>query len=252
MLNNLKKLKDNFSSNSDNYRRFRPEYPAEIYDFMQDHLKAYECAWDCGTGNGQVAAVLSRFFKNVMATDISQNQIDHALKRENIKYSIQPAEHTSFKKDQFDLIIAAQAVHWFNFDLYYAEVKRCLKPGGLCIIMGYGLFYSTKEVNAVINKLYSYILGAFWDPERKFLDDNYQTIPFPLNEIETPELYQKYTWSLDEILGYLRTWSAVKHYIKANKEDPVSLIEEKLRKTFGERNEVVFPILLRMGKTVQG
>ncbi|MBT8319607.1 MAG: class I SAM-dependent methyltransferase, partial [Gramella sp.] len=226
-------------------------YPAEIYDFIQRHLNDFERAWDCGTGNGQVASVLSKFFNRVEATDISENQIEHAIKNENINYSIQPAERTNFKDDQFDLIIVAQAAHWFNIDLFYTEVKRCLKPTGICVIMGYGLFYSAEKVNAIIKELYANILGVYWDPERKFLDDHYQTIPFPLNEIKTPDFYQKYTWSIEHLLGYLRTWSAVKHYQKANKTDPVILIESKLRGAFGDSNEVVFPILLRMGKTGQ-
>lgn len=241
-------MKDNFSSRSKDYSRFRPRYPQEVYDFIRSQLAGFQNAWDCGTGNGQVAVELAKFFERVEATDISENQLKNAVKRPNINYSIQAAEKTNFEKEQFDLIICAQAVHWFNFDEFYAEVNRCLKPDGLLVIMGYGLFASNPETNEVITEFYQKTIGPFWDIERKYLDEKYQSIPFPFSEISTPEFHQVYNWDIEHLLGYLRTWSAVKHYEKEHKEDPVALIEDKLRKAFGNKNNVSFPILLRVGK----
>lgn len=245
-------MKDNFSSRSEDYSRYRPTYPEEAYDFIKSWLKGFEKAWDCGTGNGQVAGKISEFFSELKATDISASQIKNAVKLPNIEYSVQPAEATNFQDHQFDLIITAQAVHWFNFDKFYAEVKRCLKPDGIFVIMGYGLFSANPETNQVINRFYHNIIGPYWDPERKYLENGYKTIPFPFIEIETPEFQQISEWKIEELLGYLRTWSAVKHFEKDRQKDPVHLIEEDLKKAFGKRNKVSFPILFRMGgKNVQ-
>jgi len=241
-------LKDNFSTKSADYKKFRPAYPMEIYDFIKYKLEGFESAWDCGTGNGQVAGVLADFIENVEATDISKNQITNAVNKPNITYSIQPAEKTNFKNQQFDLIISAQAVHWFEFERFYSEIKRCLKPDGLLVVMGYGLFSSNSATNKVIIDFYDNIIGTYWDAERKYLDENYQTIPFPFKELKTPEFTQTYEWSIEHLLGYLRTWSAVKHYENKNSEDPVLLIEDQLKSAFGEKNKVKFPILFRMGK----
>lgn len=241
-------MKDNFSSRSGDYLRYRPKYPEEVYDFLKSRVAEFQTAWDCGTGNGQVAGKLAEFFNHVEATDISKNQLKNAVKRSNIKYSIQAAEKTNFKKDQFDLIICAQAVHWFNFEKFYTEVKRCLKPDGLLVIMGYGLFTSNPETNEVIAEFYQKTIRPYWDAERKYLDEKYQSIPFPFTEIKPPEFRQVYDWDIEHLLGYLRTWSAVKHYEKEHDEDPISLIEDKLRESFGNKNCVVFPILLRVGK----
>ncbi|MCM8570232.1 class I SAM-dependent methyltransferase [Gramella jeungdoensis] len=241
-------MKDNFSSHAEDYSRYRPKYPAEVYDYIIARLSGHEKAWDCGTGNGQVAAEIYAFFKKVEATDISTNQIKNAVKRENIHYSVQPAEKTDFPDNDFDLIITAQAIHWFNFNKFYNEVKRCLKPDGLFAVLGYGLFSGNPETNKIIGHFYNNVIGSYWDPERKYLEDNYFSIPFPFSEIETPMFYQEYKWTIDQLLGYLRTWSAVKHYEQANHEDPVSLIEKDLRKAFGVKNEVSFPILFRLGK----
>ena len=245
-------MKDNFSARSREYSKYRPKYPIGIFEFIKDHLSCFEHAWDCGTGNGQVAIELAEFFSKVEATDISENQLRNAVKRNNIDYTLQPAEKTNFNSSQFDLIISAQAVHWFNFKKFYAEVKRCIKPDGIIVLLGYGLFSSNPETNKVIDELYHDIIGAYWDPERSHLDENYRTIPFPFEEFTTPVYEQKYQWDIDHLLGYLRTWSAVNHYENENNLDPVSIIEPRLRKAFGDTNEVTFPIIFRMGKNMQG
>ena len=104
-------MKDNFSIQSDKYAKYRPTYPNEFFDYLKTIIPGNENAWDCGTGNGQVAGKLTGFFNSVYATDISQKQLNNAIRLPNIYYSLQPAEQTSFKENFFDLIIVAQAVH---------------------------------------------------------------------------------------------------------------------------------------------
>ncbi len=243
-------MKDNFSSNSSNYARFRPNYPVELFDFIYSKLDRFDSAWDCGTGNGQVAKELSRKFKTVEATDISANQLQQAHNENNIRYSLMPAESTSFKDSSFDLVTCAQAIHWFDFDRFYQEVYRCLEPGGYLAVLGYSLLKSNKETNDVIEYFYKDIIGEYWDEERKYLEDDYKTIPFPFKEINTPQFEQKYTWHIEHLLGYLRTWSSVKHFIEDKEHDPVLYVEDDLRKVFGKKNSVNFPILFKMGKLV--
>lgn len=241
-------LKDNFSQGSQYYSKYRPGYPDQVFDYIKSHLSKTTLAWDCGTGNGQVAGRLAEFFDRVEATDISKNQLKNAVKRDNINYSLQPAEKTGFRDDQFDLVVCAQAVHWFDFEQFFSEVRRCLKADGLVLLMGYGLFRSNPGTNKIIQNFYKEIIGPFWDEERKYLEEEYLTIPFPFKEIETPKFKQTYYWTIEHLLGYLRTWSAVKHFEKSQKKDPVSMIENDLREAFGEQNEINFPIFLRLGK----
>ena len=72
-------MKDFFSSQSKVYAAFRPTYPKELYQFIFRHLTEKKVAWDCATGNGQVAQYLASYFNEVYATDISQQQLDHAV-----------------------------------------------------------------------------------------------------------------------------------------------------------------------------
>lgn len=244
-------MKDNFSSASHNYAQFRPTYPPELFNFLKKLVTNRQKVWDCGTGNGQVAGELSNFYEQVYATDISVQQLLNAVQRENIHYTKQPAEKTVFPDDHFDLVTVAQAVHWFNFDEFYDEVKRVLKPGAAIAVFGYGLFRSNPETDEIIDHFYREIIGEFWDEERNYLEEKYETIPFPFLEIEAPKFELRQKWSIERVLGYLNTWSAVKHYERAKAENPVQLIAKDLERSFGQVGEVFFPILLRVGRNLE-
>jgi len=227
-------MKDNFSTNSDLYLQYRPDYPEDFFGYLKAIRPDAENVWDCGTGNGQVAQRIARLYKNIFASDMSQSQLDNAIRLNNIYYSVQPAEKTSFPSDFFDLIVVAQAVHWFDFDKFYLEVNRTAKPNALLVIMGYGRLKISDEVDTVIDNFYLNIIGSHWDKERKYIDENYQTIPFPFEELPVPEFKNVYEWTFDHLIGYLGTWSAVKHYIKDKGTNPLDLIYKDLKRTWGQ------------------
>ena len=243
-------MKDNFSTQSDKYAKFRPTYPSELFDYLNTIVPNKENAWDCGTGNGQVAYELAKNFNNVFATDISQEQLNNARKAENIKYSVQSAENTKFDNCIFDLIVVAQAIHWFDFEQFYKEVKRTSKENAKLCVLGYGIIKISSQIDNIITNFYEKVIGKYWDEERKYIDENYQTIPFPFEEIQSPKFENRHEWSLEHLIGYLNTWSAVKHYIKQNNHNPIEELELELKKYWnkGENKEVRFPILLRIGK----
>ena len=243
-------MKDNFSLQSDQYAKFRPTYPADFFDYLNSIVPDFQNAWDCGTGNGQVAAVLAKSFKNVFASDISQQQIDNAVKASNIFYSVQPAEKTDFQNQLFDLIVVAQAIHWFDFEKFYKEVRRTAKENAKLCVVGYGVLEISPKIDAVITDFYTNVIGKYWDIERKYIDDHYTTIPFPFDEIQTPKFEHKYQWNLEHLIGYLKTWSAVKHFIKQHNYNPVDELKVELKKLWKaeQMKEVKFPIFIRIGK----
>ncbi|MBK9732572.1 MAG: class I SAM-dependent methyltransferase [Chitinophagaceae bacterium] len=245
-------MKDNFSANSDQYALFRPGYPKEIFDFLIPILSHRNRAWDVATGNGQLANMLAGYFEEVMATDISRNQLKHASQRSNIIYKVERAEKSSFKSASFDLITVAQAIHWFQFDKFYDEVKRTLKPDGIIAIIGYPLCHINVEVDALIRLFYNQKLHGCWDPERKYLDDLYTTIPFPFTELPTPSFEMEYKWKLDELTGFLNTWSGVQHYIRKHGNNPVIELRMQLEKIWPEqeKKQVHFPVILRVGRNL--
>ena len=243
-------MKDNFSQQADLYAQFRPTYPEAVFTHLMKYVKEHNAAWDCATGNGQAAKTLANYFDTVYATDISEKQIANAVQRNNIIYKIEGAENTSFPDNMFDLITVAQAIHWFNFDKFYSEVKRTAKPGGVLAVIGYGLMQTRGKLNDAILHFYQDIVGAYWDKERRYIDENYQTIPFPFDELEPVQLHNQYEWNFDQFVGYLNTWSAVQHYIKANNKNPVDLYQNELKEAWGNKQTEIFsfPILLRIGR----
>ena len=242
------KMKDLFSSQSHLYQKARPSYPQNVIDEILKHVPEQTRAWDCGAGSGQFTKLLSPYFQEIIASDLSEQQISQAPQLPNVQYLVQPAEQNDFESSSFDLITVAQAIHWFNFDAFYAEVKRVLKPNGLFSIVGYGLIQAENEaLQQEIQHLYFEILNGYWDAERRYVDEAYSTIPFPFEEIETPRFTMEYSWSAVQLLDYFGTWSALKHYQKQNIDDPLA----EMKQLFAQSDavyKVQFPILLRMGR----
>lgn len=243
-------MKDNFSTQSHLYAKYRPSLPIELFDYLLELVPSRERAWDCATGNGQSAYILSKFFKEVEATDISEEQLKNAAQEKNIHYSKQPAEETNFKEDYFDLIVVSQAFHWFDFDLFFNEAKRVLKENGILAAIGYDLPRISPEINEWIDKLYKDIIGEFWDSERKLIDSHYQTISFPLEEIKIPDFHIHDEWEFENLLGYLNTWSGVKHYTNAKNQNPIDLYAPEIKKAWGNKKsqKVTFPVFHRIGR----
>jgi ubiquinone/menaquinone biosynthesis C-methylase UbiE len=240
-------MNNTFDQNSEMYANYRPWYPTALYEFIMKHCKPRVAAWDCGTGNGQVAMELSRYFQRIYASDISPNQIQNAYWDNKITYKVEAAEDCSFPDKSFNLIMVAQAIHWFDIEKFYAQVNRTLKPKGLLVIAGYGRVQVDESTDKVIQELYSDILGDYWDTDRIYIEQQYKTIPFPFKEIIAPEMFIESDWSLEQLLGYLGTWSSIQ-----NKQNPIQKIEKKLTKAWGnsETKAISFPVFVRMGKKI--
>lgn len=245
-------MKDNFSGQADLYARYRPVYPVELFKFILEQVQERNVAWDCATGNGQTARELASFFKKVFATDISEKQLLNATRLPNIFYSVQPAEQTDFKDSSVDLVTVSQALHWFDFELFYKELNRVTRPGGWFAAWMYGGITISPAIDELKRQYHDLTLGAYWDKERKFVDGNYQTIPFPLNEIECPTFSMSYEWELDELKGYFNTWSALQKFIAVNGFNPVDELICRIEPHWtGERMTVRFPLHLRMGQVLK-
>lgn len=245
----MKPVIDNFSSGGADYALYRPESPQTVFDFLYTHVKNFSAAWDCGTGNGQVAARLAEEFETVYGTDISDDQLKHALQKDNIVYRKERAEETSFPDRSIDLITVGQAIHWFDFDSFYKEVRRVAAPGAFFAAWTYSLLRLTPAVNEVIENFYFNITHSYWDKQRYYVDAEYKTIPFPFKEVHAPEIWTVKSYTLEQLRGYLRTWSGSMKYMRMEQKDPTELIVKDLQRAWGnaETLEVRWPIHVRAG-----
>lgn len=223
-----------FGEQSSDYLQFRPDYPDALYQYLASMVANREVAWDCGTGNGQAAAKLADYFRKVIATDLNEGQLRVAIQKANITYYQASAESSHIPDESVDLITVAQALHWFHFSEFYQEAKRVSRKSGMIAAWCYSLGHINKALDSVIKKLYSDILGdQYWPKERHYIDESYQTIPFPFKKIATPqfEIVKEITFS--ELLGYLNTWSAIKEYKEKNQANALDLITAELANAWG-------------------
>lgn len=239
--------KDYFSGHSRLYAAFRPIYPEELYQFIFKHVTSRDAAWDCATGNGQVAQYLSAHFNRVEATDISRQQLDHAHQAGNIFYSVQPAEKTDFPNQAFDLITVGQAIHWFDLEKFFTEVKRVAKPDSVLAVWGYSICSVNPEVDKHFHHFYHHVVGPYWDSARKMVEEEYRNLEFPFQQIETHKFSLAVEWTLEQFAGYLTTWSATQKYIRANHHNPVPKVIDQLKAHWGSKKVVTFPIFLKLG-----
>ncbi|MDU0372509.1 class I SAM-dependent methyltransferase [Hymenobacter endophyticus] len=239
---------DRFSTQADLYARYRIDYPAELYQWLLPQVAARARAWDCATGNGQVAAVLAEHFAQVEATDISTAQLAQAPQLPNIHYQVASAERTPFAAASFDLITVAQAVHWFDMAAFNAEVRRVLRPDGVLAEWGYNLLTINPEIDPLVRYFHDETMRPYWDDNRWHIVDEYARLPFPFAGVQTGRFAVRRQWSAEWMLNYLRTWSSVASYQKQHQQDPVLLIADELTQLWGPgEREVIFPVFARTG-----
>ncbi|MDC0003646.1 class I SAM-dependent methyltransferase [Porticoccaceae bacterium] len=199
-----------FEDKADLYASARPLYPVELFDYIGSLLDNHDAAWDCATGNGQAALGLAKIFTAVEATDISKEQLKNCFKAPNIKYSEQPAETTSFTDNQFDLVNVAQALHWFEYDKFWAEIKRVLKPNGVFFAHAYLWPHVNTAIDHVIQQQVKNVIEPYWAPNNRLAWNGYAELDFPFPLIETPQFVLENHWNLEEFFNYMHTWSATR------------------------------------------
>ena len=242
-------FKDHFSKQAADYAKFRPGYPKELFDYLGSIAPSRRLAWDCGTGNGQAAVGLASVFDRVVATDASEKQISNAQPHKRVEYHVAPAENSGIKSGTVDLLMVAQALHWFDLDRFYVEARRVLKPNGTLAVSAYLFAQIEPAVDAVVNQYYSEVVGPFWAPERRLVE-NFADIPFPFHKIDPPKFQMAVRWNLDHLVGYLRTWSATQRFIAAKGTDPLDQIIDELRRAWGnpqQARSVLWPLILHLG-----
>ncbi|MCX7896965.1 MAG: class I SAM-dependent methyltransferase [Rhodocyclaceae bacterium] len=243
---------DHFSSQASSYARFRPSYPAALFQWIAERAPAHKLAWDVGCGNGQASLPLAQHFQRVLATDLSAAQIALAPPHPRIEFRVAPCDQSGLAEASCDAVTVAQALHWFDFAAFYAEVKRVLKPGGLLAAWTYQLLTLEDErLNTALMKFYHETLARWWPAERAWVDRGYQDIPFPFPRLPTPTFSIRVFWTLAQLVGYIGSWSAVQRCRRATGADPCALLHARLSPLWGEASQergVFWPIVLLAGK----
>ena len=243
---------DHFSGASAAYAAFRPRYPDALFDFLAQAAAAHDEAWDAGTGSGQAAVGLARHFKHVTATDASGSQIEHATPDPRVSYRVGPAESCDLADQSVDLVTAAQALHWFDRARFWAEARRVLWPGGGVIAAWtYVMVEIAPRIDEIVRRFYRDVVGPYWPPERRITEERYRTIEFPFAEFAAPNFVIEQSVTLDEVAGYVRTWSATRRFVKQHNQDPVDDLVSELSRVWGASQQsrlARWPVAMRVGR----
>jgi SAM-dependent methyltransferase len=248
-------FKDHFSGHAGAYAAHRPDrYPQELFDFLAGQAPGCGVAWDCATGNGQAAIPLSERFAVVVATDASAEQVAHFRPHSRIDVRQAPAEASGLAAGSVDLVTVAQAIHWFDFDRFYREVRRVLRPGGLIAAWSYNLLRSDPAIDRVLDYLAEERVFSYWPPERHWVSEEYRTLPFPFPELSAPPFTMSVEWTLPQLLAYVSTWSSIVRCRRETGIDALAEVEPDLEAAWGGPSErerartLSWPLHLRLGR----
>lgn len=242
-------FKDHFSERAAGYASYRPHYPLEVAAWLASVSPARDLAWDAGCGSGQLSTLLGDQFAKVIATDASAPQIAQAAQHPNVEYRVEPAERSTLADRSADLVTVAQAAHWLDLKTFYAEARRVARPRAVVALVAYEKTQINRAIDAVVERFYSGDLDRWWPPERKHIENGYRSLEFPFPRIDAPPFEMRAKWSADQVIGYIRTWSAVRAMEASTGTAATDRFVDELRQAWGDgAREIRWPMVILAGR----
>ena len=242
-------FKDHFSTQAADYQRYRPSYPPAFFRWLADTAPVRRLAIDVATGNGQAALGLAEHFDEVIATDASAAQLAEVRAHPRIRYRHEPAESIGVPDRAADLVVAAQAAHWFDWPAFSSEARRVLGPGGVIAVWCYELFRVDPAIDRLVGDFSRDAVGPWWPRERRHVEEGYRNLALPVAEIATPTFDMQAEWDLAAVLGYLGTWSAVRRCRARTGRDALAILSGPLAALWGSGvRSVRWPLVLKVGR----
>jgi hypothetical protein len=238
-----------FAAHATLYSGHRPGYPAELVTHLAGIAPAHDAAWDCGTGNGQLALALAAHFDHVVASDASAEQIALAAPHPRVDYRVVAAEAADLPGASVSLVAVAQAVHWFDLDRFYPRVDHALCERGVFAVIGYAGFSATPDIDAVVRRVVLDRIAPYWASGNRMVWGGYRELPFPFDEIALPGFELAVRWTLPRYLGYLASWSAWQRYVRAQGDDLTEPLRAALAPLWGDGEQrLSTPLAVRAGR----
>jgi hypothetical protein len=183
----------------------------------------------------------------VIASDASERQIASAPGVDDIDYRVAPAEASGLDGGSVDLVTVSQALHWFDLERFYDEVRRVAAPGAWIAAWAYDLCEIEPGLDRIVRRFYVDTMGPWWPSQRRFVAERYETLPFPFPAVPAPTFLMEAEWSVDAMLGYLGTWSAVRRCRLATGQDPLEPLAPRVRELWGRSSLTVrWPLYLKV------
>lgn len=230
-------MTQHFNRDGAGYDRFRPTYPDDLGRELAQRVAQQGCVLDVGCGTGQLSLSLADHFDRVIACDLAEKQIQNATPHPKVTYHIAGATNLPAQKGEVDVVVAAQAAHWFDLPRFYDEVRRVVRPGGSLALVSYGVPYVEGSFNSIFQQVYWQELHRFWPPERAAVEKGYADLDFPFRESAFPSLFISQSLSISGLIGYMKTWSSYGIALKAGEAKVFEQAFDTLRKYWPEGRE---------------
>jgi SAM-dependent methyltransferase len=246
---------DHFSALAARYAAYRPRYPAALVGALAERCAGHGVAWDIGCGSGQLSVALASHFARVVATDPAQAQLDHAEPDPRVDYRCAPAEASGLADASVDLAVAAQAAHWFDWPRFVPEVGRVVRPGGLIALISYRDAELAPPAAAPHDRAagdaladYYKVVEPYWPGGRAHVNNAYRDLTLPWPAVEAPAIEMTATWTRDELLGYVTTWSATAKLVATQGDAALEALRHRLVAGWPDHapREVRWPLTIKL------
>lgn len=189
---------ERFSNRVANYVKYRPEYPSEVLDLFVDKmgLAPTTVLADIGAGTGLSSKLFVENGNRVIAIEPNARMREAAVSafagRENFTVVDGTSEATTLPAASVDIVVAAQAFHWFPLEGSRTEFHRILRPKGWITLM-----WNERQINATPflaeyeaflkrNAIdYEHVRHERIGPERRaaFFQQPYETVVFTNQQV---------------------------------------------------------------------
>lgn len=229
-MNRMIKLFEN-KKHVEHYWMHRPTWPKTVsqavvnyalslqssHHASQPEMPKFSTLVDIGCGSGQSTSIYAPYCKNILGLDPSHEQIQHARKTntlKNIKYEVGCGENIPLPEESVDIICCAQSAHWLDYDAYFKECERVLKPDGCIAVYGYTMAEievpGEKQDRVCNSLLQSFFNRCKFHPRRAHVDNRmvefFEKLPSVKKERDdTMHIHRD--WNLRDLEGYIESWS---------------------------------------------
>lgn len=219
------------------YVKYRPTYPVQVLEILTKNtgLRPDFFIADVGSGTG-ISAEL--FLKNgntvigVEPNDSMRTAAENYLKKYSGFKSVKgTSEKTGLAESSVDMIVAAQAFHWFDPLLAKNEFRRILRGNGKVVL----LWNDRKLTGTPFLEAYENLLLKFGTDYKKVRHNNIQSSNLEsfLRKVESFEVSNNQVFDYAGLLGRLSSSS----YVPAKSDPKFHEMEKGLKNLFDRYNQ---------------
>lgn len=193
------------------YQRYRPRYPAPVFDLLEKLSPSSGLCVELGAGSGQATGDLLRRFDRVIAIEPDAQMAERIPADPGLEVRVQRAEDATLPFARADAVVVATALHWMDQERVAQLAADWLKPGGIAFVFGYaaaqypGSPPSVTEVAMRYARLWRSHMHERLSSWRPYSDALRAAGVFA--EVRTFEVYADHVWSPEEAAGFLLTTS---------------------------------------------